>query len=272
MYFDTSGIELAPAVPVCVAFVVSFACSMVGISGAFLLVPFQISVLGITSLSVSATNLVFNLVATPGGIWRFAQDGRLNVRWGGLIVAGALPGLFIGWWIRTRWLLDPTNFRLFVGCVLMLLAGRMLLTRRASTLAAKEERVAEGRRWAITALSLMVGVIGGAYGIGGGALMAPFLISFIGLSLNTVAGATLLATFITSVAGVGMYSLLPGPNGMPSSPDWQLELLFGVGGLAGAYAGATAQKYVPEALLRLGLALLVALLSLIYLLQSLLLG
>ena len=43
--------------PPVVAFVISFFTSMVGISGAFLLLPIQISFLGLTGPAVSATNL-----------------------------------------------------------------------------------------------------------------------------------------------------------------------------------------------------------------------
>ena len=64
-------------------------------------------------------------------------------------------------------------------------------------------------------LSLIVGLVGGVYGIGGGAIMAPFLVSFFGLPVHAVAGASLFATFLTSVAGVGFYSLLA-----PLHPAW----------------------------------------------------
>jgi uncharacterized membrane protein YfcA len=47
---------------------------MGGISGAFLLLPFQMSVLGYTNPSVSATNQFYNVVATPGGVWRLYLD------------------------------------------------------------------------------------------------------------------------------------------------------------------------------------------------------
>ncbi|MEA3279385.1 MAG: sulfite exporter TauE/SafE family protein, partial [Thermodesulfobacteriota bacterium] len=60
MYFEVSGIHVFPLFPFAVAFVVSFFTSMGGISGAFLLLPFQVSVLGFTSPAVSPTNLVYN--------------------------------------------------------------------------------------------------------------------------------------------------------------------------------------------------------------------
>ena len=51
------------------------------------------------------------------------------------------------------------------------------------------------------ALAFVVGIIGGAYGIGGGAIIAPFCVAFFHLPVYTIAGATLMGTFITSVAG-----------------------------------------------------------------------
>jgi hypothetical protein len=47
------------------------------VSGANLLLPFQVSVLGSTTPAVSATNLLFNIVAIPGGVYRFIRDGRI---------------------------------------------------------------------------------------------------------------------------------------------------------------------------------------------------
>jgi len=54
-------------------------------------------------------------------------------------------------------------------------------------------------------LCFLVGIIGGIYGIGGGAIVAPFFVAIIGLPVYTVAGAALMGTFITSVAGVIFY-------------------------------------------------------------------
>ena len=77
MYFATAGIEVSPLVPPLVAFGVSFFASMGGISGAFLLLPFQMSVLGYVNPSVSATNQVFNVVAIPSGVYRYVKEGRM---------------------------------------------------------------------------------------------------------------------------------------------------------------------------------------------------
>ena len=104
-------------------------------------------------------------------------------------------------------------------------------------------------------LSLVVGLIGGIYGIGGGAIIAPFIVSFFHLPIHTIAGATLMGTCVTSIGGVIFYPLV-GPHfaaaGAAVSPDWLLGFLFGIGGFVGMYLGARTQKYVPAAIIQAG--------------------
>ena len=80
--------------------------SMGGISGAFLLLPLQMSVLSFTSPAVSATNLVSNLVATPGGIHRYAREEPVIWPLALLVVAGSIPGVVAGGLIRLSYLPD----------------------------------------------------------------------------------------------------------------------------------------------------------------------
>jgi hypothetical protein len=95
-------------------------------------------------------------------------------------------------------------------------------------------------------ICFVVGIIGGVYGIGGGSIVAPFFVTIVGLPVFTIAGAALMGTFVTSVAGVAFYQLLSVfyPH-MSVEPDWLLGLLFGAGGMLGMYLGARAQKRVP---------------------------
>jgi len=126
MLFPVSGVETNPAVPFLVALVVSSFTSMGGISGAFLLLPFQVSVLGFTSPAVSPTNLVYNIVAIPSGVYRYIREGRMNWPLTWVVILGTLPGLVFGALIRIRWLPDPKNFKLFVGGVLLYIGLRLL--------------------------------------------------------------------------------------------------------------------------------------------------
>lgn len=403
MYFPVAGIEVHPLVPPLVAFVVSFFTSMGGVSGAFLLLPFQMSFLGYTAPSVSGTNQLFNIVAIPSGVWRYVREGRMVWPLTWVVVAGTLPGVLIGAVVRVAYLPDPGSFKFFAGLVLLYIGGRMcadllgLGSKRkcpqggrgdgtgcapkqrpgqplrtspggeqvrmpgqdagapagehgttASHGAAAQDTAAEGTHAAgqdtsstrtdasttrqeasttrqeasrtrqgtssapyvstgaggreqgarsgpdseeqtrrerekagmgasvrvtrcsllriayefrgeeydfstpgIFALSLLVGVVGGIYGIGGGAIVAPFFVSVFGLPVYTVAGAALMGTFVTSVAGVVFYqAIAPFYPTMSVAPDWGLGILFGLGGMAGMYLGARCQKHVPAKLIK----------------------
>ncbi|MGC8543470.1 MAG: TSUP family transporter [Vulcanisaeta sp.] len=59
------------------AFIIAFIASQGGVSGAYLLVPSQIYILGLLSPVISSTNFMYNLLATPLAIYRYAKEGRL---------------------------------------------------------------------------------------------------------------------------------------------------------------------------------------------------
>jgi hypothetical protein len=308
--FPVSGVQTWVLVPPLVAFIVSTFTSMGGISGAFLLLPFQVSVLHFTSPAVSATNFVYNIVAIPSGVYRYIKEGRMAWPLTWIVILGTLPGVFIGYFLRVLFLPDPRAFKLFVGCVLLYIGGRLLyeLTPRSQegkkemkaleekfnrhARALKEDQAARvsaglpahavvstvsfsifrvvyefwGQRFSFSApgmffLAFFVGIIGGTYGIGGGAIIAPFCVAVYQLPVYTVAGAALMGTLLTSIAGVLFYSVIPVSGGLATAPDWPLGLLFGAGGGAGMYCGARLQKFVPQKAIKLMLGLLIVFLA-----------
>ena len=116
-------------------------------------------------------------------------------------------------------------------------------------------------------LAFAVGIIGGTYGIGGGAIIAPFCVAVFHLPVYTIAGAALMGTLITSVAGVVFYSIIPAKAGMVTSPDWLLGFLFGAGGFIGIYLGARFQKFVPQKAIKLMLGTIIVFLAIRYISQ-----
>jgi len=116
-------------------------------------------------------------------------------------------------------------------------------------------------------LAFIVGIIGGTYGIGGGAVIAPFCVAVFHLPVYTVAGAALMGTFLTSIAGVVLYSIMPAKQGLSTSPDWLLGFLFGAGGFAGMYLGARFQKFMPQKFIKLMLGAIILFLAVKYILQ-----
>ncbi len=280
--FPASGVETYLLFPPLVAFAISFFASMGGVSGAFLLLPFQMSVLGFTTPSVSATNFLYNVIGTPGGIYGYMREGRLAWNLAGILTGGLVPGILVGYYLRVIYLPEASVFKAFVGLVLIYLGVRMFAgVRQPGTDEGSPARSSSGvsdrgvvpalvfPRWAMLAVAFGVGVVGGAYGIGGGAIVAPFCVAVFGLPVHRIAGAVLFATLTSSVAGVAFYSLVA-VQGQVWPPDWALGALLGVGGLAGTYAGARSQKHVPAKWIHVILGLVLLTVALRYLGQFLL--
>lgn len=288
--FPVSGVETSVLLPPLVAFAISFFSSMAGVTGAFLILPFQMSVLGFTTPAVSSTNFLYNVVGSPGGIIRYMREGRMVWPLALAITIGTLPGVLAGYYIRVRFLPDPRSFKFFVGLVLLYIGIRVIkkvvqpklktdaaghTDFKVSNIVINHGRMSfdfqakrvEFSLVTIIVLGLAVGVIGGIYGIGGGAIIAPFCVAFLSIPVHTVAGAAMFGTFVTSVAGVAIYSLVPLYHGHSAPPDWLLGTLFGLGGLAGMYLGASCQKYVPEKFIQAILALIIFVVSANYILQ-----
>jgi uncharacterized membrane protein YfcA len=315
--FPISGVKTNILIPPLAAMLISFFTSMGGVSGAFLLLPFQMSVFNYTAPSVSGTNHVFNIVAIPSGIYRYIKEGRMAWHLTAVIVAGTLPGVLLGYYVRVLYLPEPGAFKFFVGCVLLYIGIRLLReisgkTKQSSAAKALEDKFkaraedikklqsakiasvlpkgAEVKTISISlkkieyefweerfsfntigmfALALVVGIIGGSYGIGGGAIIAPFCTTVFHLPVYTIAGAALAGTFITSFAGALFFSFVPAAGDVSAMPDWPLGILFGVGGFVGMYFGARLQKYVPQKFIKLALGIAMVSLAASYIVQYL---
>ncbi len=116
--FPISGVETYWWLPIVVTAFISTCTSIGGISGAFLLLPFQMSVLGFTGPAVSSTNLLFNIVAIPAGVYGYIREGRMVWHLTFAILIGTIPGVIAGVFLRVHLLPDPKFFKLFVAIVL----------------------------------------------------------------------------------------------------------------------------------------------------------
>lgn len=268
MLFPVSGVEVAPIVPLAAGFLIALTATPAGVSGAFLLLPFQFSVLGYTAPGVTPTNLIYNVVSTPGGIFSYRAAGGLDRSLITAIVLGAVPGVIAGSALRVTVLADPEGFKVFVGIVLGLLGANLVLQARSGHPAEAPRPFSSPR---VVTLAAGAGLIGGIYGISGGSIIAPVLAGTFRLPVRTVAPAALVATLITSIAGVASFEVLHLLGSLPSDakPDWALAALFGVGGAGGGYVGARLNRRVPEAGLRILLGALAILLAGFYIAPAL---
>ncbi len=231
MYFPVANIELSPLVPVMIGLGVSLISSPTGVSGGFLILPVSVNFLHFTGLAVSPTNYIFNIVSMPSGLWRLSREKRLLWGLGGLISLGCLPGIFLGTILRCTWLKKAADFKIFMALVLALLGAglvRGLLQKNSRTIRAELNfshsrscgqgltctygplRVCfdfGGEPFSVSTprllgLSLATGLVGGIYGIGGAAIIAPLLVGLLEVPVYVASGASLLAGWVGAVFGL----------------------------------------------------------------------
>jgi uncharacterized protein len=243
------------------AFALALVTTPAGVSGAVLLLPIQLSLLHVPSPAVTPTNLLFNVAAVPGGLLRFWHERRLVNPLTWLLVAGTLPGVIAGAVLRVELLSGGRAFQLVAAGVLLPLG--LWLAVGSQRLPPDRPTPSRRARHEIWLLSLLVGTVGGIYGVGGGSILAPILLA-LGYSAYEVAPATLAATFLTSIGGIVTYQVLQVTHGGAIAPDWALGAFLGAGGFAGSYLGARLQRHLPERTLRRLLGLIACLVALRY--------
>lgn len=230
------------------AFGIATLTTPTGVSGAVFLVPVQVA-LGVPSPSVTPTNLLYNVVAIPGALVRFARDTALRSPLSRALVLGSIPGVALGAVLRVE-VLSGRRALLLIVAVVLLPLGISLLRNRTISDGGQGRDAARPARW-VSPLAGLVGIVGGLYGIGGGSLLSPML-ARAGYSIRSVAPAALVATFVTSIVGIAVFQALAAVHaGESIGPDWALGLALGLGGLLGGYLGASLSNRLPERALRI---------------------
>lgn len=269
------------------AYAIATVATPAGVSGAVLLLPFQVSVLGTPSPAVTPTNLLYNVVATPGALYRYWRQGQTGGRLAASLIAGTLPGVIAGSVIRVKLLPSPRVFDVVVAAVLVPVGCWLAVSRAGGTggpggtsrLGGAGRTPGADRTLGVVrpgrmvraihgpvliGMAVVVGCVGGIYGIGGGSILAPVLIGS-GRTAAQVAPAALASTFVTSVAGVVTFTILAVHLHGAVAPDWPTGAALGAGGLAGGYTGARLQSRLPEARIRRLVGVLVLLIGARYL-------
>ena len=99
------------------------------------------------------------------------------------------------------------------------------------------------------AIATLAGAYSGMLGVGGGGLIVPLLILWLGYEERAATGTSLLAIIaIALMAAIG--------QGLYGNVDLDYGVLIGIPAVAGVIAGTTLQQRVPRRALSLGLATL----------------
>jgi uncharacterized membrane protein YfcA len=92
------------------------------------------------------------------------------------------------------------------------------------------------------ALGLLAGVLAGLLGIGGGLVIIPGLVLWLGLTQHNASGTSLAA--VVASAGAALISF-----GIDGAVDWRAAMMIAIGALAGVSVGARVLHRIPAKVL-----------------------
>lgn len=199
----------------------------------------MLALAGVPGVLAVATPLPALLPASIVSARRQLQNGNLDRRIAGLVIAGGVPGALLG----------AMGSRYVSGSVLLLASGALLLVVGARVLlpdpSGHADRAAARRAQplVIVAPAFAIGLLSGLLANSGGFLLVPLCIVLLGLTAARAAGTSIVAAGALSLPTLLVHWQL-------GHIDWRVAVVFGLGMLPGSLAGNRVSERIPPALAR----------------------
>ncbi|GCE15250.1 sulfite exporter TauE/SafE family protein [Tengunoibacter tsumagoiensis] len=205
-----------------------------GGGGSILTIPILVYRLGMnTHTAVTASLVIVGINALFGMVLHY-RAGHVKIKKALLFSVYGLIASYFGARISSC-LSGPILLVLF-GLLMLVIALIMLRPKKPI-----QKSIWEGKRqsWWMTLLGgLGVGFLTGFLGVGGGFLLVPALVLFLGMTMQDAVGSSLLVIAINSASGL-LGHLNSGP--LP----WLEIILFAAAGLAGLLVGTQMNQKLP---------------------------
>ncbi|MEI7845849.1 MAG: sulfite exporter TauE/SafE family protein [Chloroflexota bacterium] len=237
-------------------FAIGLSLGLLGGGGSILTVPVLVYFMGQTPHAAVTTSLAIVGANSLIGAYFHRLQGTLN--WKVAFVFGGI-GMVVAYFASGLSKMLPPAVLLIAFALLMLVIGVVMLFRRKSE--PDVHRVA-GPLWVVLASGAGVGLLTGILGVGGGFLIVPALVMFVGLPMQAAVGTSLIIIAMNSLAG------LAGHLGTESF-NFSLTFVFVLAGLVGTFAGAQLSKRMPAQKLQKAFAWFVIVLAVFLLADNL---
>ncbi len=231
----------------------AFLSSLLGIGGAVFIIPiillFQKSVnMNLEMHQISALTTLFVFVAGVIGFWAHGRhykiEKKLVLITGSCASVGALAGGIVQFYL-------PHNVVLIIFIALLfLIAGLMLWPIKSEDHEMPKLPIAKTIIGCVTG-----GFLAGVAGIGGGTILVPFMIVFLGVPTRPA-----ITTGLALVMLAGFFGLMGRLSNAHAIP-WTLGIPLVLGILPGSLLGTYANKRTPTPILRKSFAMLMLVLA-----------
>lgn len=206
------------------------------IGGGILMVPLLVWRAHLDQRRASATSLAAIVPAAIVGSATYLANGEVDVAAAVFIAIGAAGGAVVGSALLRRIPLFALRW-MFIFFILAVAARLLVVAPQRGDDLALSPSVAIG----YVTLGLVMGVASGLFGIGGGIIAVPLLISLFAVSDLVAKGTSLLVTIPTSLVGtVG--------NRRAGLVDLRVALVVGVAAASAAFPAARLALLIPARL------------------------
>ncbi|MGF1525093.1 MAG: sulfite exporter TauE/SafE family protein [Leptolyngbyaceae cyanobacterium] len=255
---------------------VGMVAALLGIGGGLLMVPTLVQ-WGATPLQASATSLVGIVLGSTSGTFQNWRMGQIRLERVALLAPPAMLTSELGVWLANKL---PSDLLLLSFAALQIASIYLIgLKRKLKQVNSREVpvnsemprvatypqttvRLSKGRTklpqptvrhsskltdrevFRTQGIGLIAGVLSGLFGVGGGIVMVPLQMLFLGEDIKAAVRTSLGAIVLISVWAVGRHAL-------SGNVLWAEGICLGIGGFAGAQLGARLLPKLPEGLVTL---------------------
>jgi hypothetical protein len=207
---------------------------MLGVGGGIVIVPLLVGLLHFDQHRAHASSLAAIVLIAVSGAARFGLGGEVEWAVGLALGLGGLIGSTAGAHLMNR--LSPATLRLIFGILLMLTGIRMLTAATHEVGGAAPSTLTQALIG--VGIGLVAGVASGLAGIGGGVVIVPAMVFFLGMAQHAAEGTSLLAILFTALAGTRV-------NLKNGRVDLKEATIVGAGGIVFAQIGASLALAMP---------------------------
>jgi uncharacterized membrane protein YfcA len=214
---------------------------VLGAGGAIFTAPILILVFDLSVHEATTVSLVVVLVAALSGL--VGRRGTQSVRWreGSLFGAVGLVAAAFGSWAATL----VSGTWLTGAFALLLVVAAAAMWRQPDSLLNKQ-----GRKpmMMVVGAALVIGLVTGFFGVGGGFVIVPALVLFLGFDIAQATATGLLVIGINVVVALAVRGV--------EYLDWSVALPMAVAAVAGSFIGARIAPHLPQKRVRQAFAVL----------------
>ena len=257
--------------------------SLVGAAGGILASFGLITIIGVTDPNsikpmAQILSLAIALVFIPGYIRRRAMVMPLAL----ILSFGGIMGAIVGSTLSSKYLSDMSTFKPLFGALTLLIGAQIIweIYKQRNDNINKISACHKGIHnvsiktpnikfsyanqdftvhfWTPWLAGFLIAVVASAFGVGGGFLLVPFMVSFLRMPMFIIPATAAVVIFISGTISVANYL------NMGAEIDWKILSYLIVGGIIGATIGPKINRIMKDTWLKIFLATVLSLIGLKY--------